>query len=457
MSLAFARRIEAAMMVGGDAMGKAQLRLILQGPGGPHLVRSEFHDAAGKKHEGSNYSARAPALRALVACFAHYHLWPDPLVHPRAVELLREARKECGRADSPLIWPLHLLGSYAVARDLLIVDTQHAPTAVRLNERVLAPADIAFELDGVRIEHDSRRLQRLRAALLDRLGASRTAAPAPAAVSLPSLIDGVRRATGADRRVSIVLGEVDAEVPRLAAERLLAELKAYVASGGPPPWTVGISGGLLQEQVIRELLAPDLRRQMMFPIRVVALNRLRWDDWRAGRSAPHLAFLLAQCSSAPADIVIPPLTLGAAANRAFAELARQCHFFLLSGGSVINSFVSEFLKLEGEALPSAAVGDLAGHLVTATGRDAATTRIRKILAPLNCQPSLDALHEIARRGPGQVMLIADAIGGVGQPAAAKARVVRAALIAGLLNILITSRRLAEEVANLRAASRRAAA
>jgi hypothetical protein len=172
---------------------------------------------------------------------------------------------------------------------------------------------------------------------------------------------------------------------------------------------------------------------------------MRYDDWRAERSAEHLAFALARMFSTAVDVVLPPLTDHPQPQEAYHSAVRHCQLLILSGGSAQASFVSDHLRLHGQALPDRAVGDLAGHPISASGHDALTRRIERVLAPLKCQPSLLTLHEMATSGDVQVMLVADAIPGTNAPPSAKGRVVRAALLGELVNSVVLSRRLAEEV------------
>ena len=432
-------------------MRRSTFRLVFGGPDGSVLIATEFHAADGTIHFWK-HSKPAPGLVALAAFFVGCQCGDGPFSHPEGVARISKVWKEAGRSRSDLKWLLRTFGSLAYIRRLVVFDGENNLRTISLNREEITAEDITVVVDGAIVaEADHRKLQRLYAALLDRV--EQYDAP-PAAVRPESqleLVERVRRGVGpAAADVAFVIGEVDVEVARRAARHIIETVEGYFENGGTGPFTIGLSGGLLQMQIIREIHASDEFRTMKVPLRVVALSRMRWDDWRAERSASHLAFRLIEWSSSSPDIVLPPLSPLPARQAAYRAAVRSCHLLVLSSGSVNGSFISEYLRLHGEAMPASAVGDLCGNLISAMGQDAATRRSHQILAPLGCQPSLADLRDVVASGPGQVMLIADDIARVDRVPSTKARVVRAALIAGLVNTVVTSRNILTQIANARA-------
>ena len=435
-------------------MGAMQLHLYFAGASSPVLVETKFGAAAGPLHTWRGCSPQARAPHAFAALAVHSKFCRKPLDDETAVGLLRSTCHEVSKKKSDLKWPIWLLDDAALLSRLLVFDGPGKLRTVSLSRELLAPDDITVVLDGKAVATGDRRLlQRLLAGLLDR-GGARTEAPRGAQpVPTSELVREMRASlNGSASGVSLFVAENEGEVPRLAATRLIDLVNTYVAGSGSDPLTICISGGNLQKFVLHELNWPAMGRTLARSVRIVALNRMRWDDWSAERSAEHLAFELARLFSSAVDVVLPPLTDHPQKLLAYRRAVRSGQILVLSAGSARASFVSEFLRQHGEALPDRAVGDLAGHPITASGENAATRKITRILAPLNCQPSLGELRLMASRGTAQVMLVADAIPGTNAPPAAKGRVVRAALLGGLVNSVVLSRRLAEEVVRGRSVS-----
>lgn len=431
-------------------MGTMKLELHFAWSSSPLLLETKFCAGESAPHSWTLHSPHARAPLALAALGVHTKVCRKPLDDEAAVTRLFNACREVSRNTTDLKWPHWWFGDGALLKRLLVFNGRGKLRTVTLSRELLSPEDITIVLDGRIVAADDRRLlQRLRAGLLDsgapRAEARRGELPPPASQLVRRIRD---RLDGPARRASFVVGEREGEVPRLAAKRLLEVVTQHATRGGKGPLTIGISGGLLQQFVLYELSRPALARPLASSVRVVALNRMRADDWRAERSAAHLAFDLVKRLSMGVDVVLPPLSNHPRKLSEYRRAVRSCKFFMLSGGGARASFISEYLRQHGEALPDHAVGDLAGHPISASGRDAATRRVERLLAPLNCQPSLTELHQLATRGSAEVMLVADAVpGNHAAPPSTKGRVVRAALLAGLVNSVVLSRRLAEEVAH----------